>query len=104
MLFMTYWELNENMAEQERHQITQKLTSAALFPPEGVNVVRLDMTPDGWGVLILEAERAEEVFRALDLWRAAGAGFYKSTKTAPALPIEQVIPIGADVLKALGAS
>ena len=47
MLFMTYWELNENMAEQERHQITQKLTSAALFPPEGVNVVRLDMTSDG---------------------------------------------------------
>ena len=104
MLFITYWELNENMAMLERNQIAQKLTSAALFPPEGVKVVRNDGTPDGWGVLILEVEQAEDIFRALDLWRAAGAGFFKSTKTAPALPIQQMIPLGADVLKALGSS
>jgi hypothetical protein len=104
MLFVTYWELNENMAEQERLQIAKKLTSSALFPPNGVNVLRWDGTPDGWGVLIMEADRAEDVIRALDQWRAAGAGFFKCTKTAPALPIQQVIPIADDILKALGSS
>ena len=104
MLFMTYWELNENMAAQERLQIAEKLTSSGLFPTQGVNIIRWDGTPDGWGVLILEADRAEDVFRAVDLWRAAGAGFFKFTKTAPVLPIQQVIPIGADNLKALGSS
>ena len=104
MLFMTYWELNENMPEQERLQIAQKLTSSGLFPPAGVNILRWDGTPDGWGVLIMEAERAEDVIRAIDQWRAAGAGFFKITKTAPALPIQEAIPIEAEILKALGSS
>ena len=104
MLFVTYWELNENMSTRERLQIAEKLTSSGLFPAEGVNVLRWDGTPDGWGILILEAERAEDAFRAVELWRAAGAGFFKSTRTAPALPIEQIIPVAAEVLKAVGAS
>lgn len=103
MLFVTLWELNENMAEQERLAIAQKLTSSALFPPAGVNVLRWDGTPDGWGILVMEADRAEDVFRAIDQWRAAGAGFFKATRTAPALPIQQVLPLGQEVLTALGA-
>lgn len=35
MLFLVYWELNENMSEEERIQITQKLTSSELFPLQG---------------------------------------------------------------------
>jgi len=103
MLFMTYWELNENMAEPERVQIAQKLTSSGLFPPAGVNVLRWDGSPDGWGILIMEADSAEAAYRALDLWRASGAGFFKSTKTSPALPIDQIIPIAADVQKTLAS-
>ncbi len=108
MLFVTYWELNENMAEQERLQVAQKLTSSGLFPPDGVNVLRWDGTPDGWGILIMEADReadrAEDAYRAVELWRAAGAGFFKSTRTAPALPIQQVIPLVGDIQQALGSS
>ena len=83
---------------QQRLQVAQKLTSSGLFPPQGVNVVRWDGTPDGWGVLILEAERAEDVVRAIDLWRASGAGFFKSTRTAPAIPIQDPIPVAADIV------
>jgi|SRR5215212_8445967 len=104
MLFVTYWELNEDMDERQRLQIAEKLTSSGLFPPPGVNVLRWDGTPDGWGVLIMEAERAEDIHRALELWRAGGAGFFKSTRTAPAMPIQQVIPVAADVLKAVDAT
>jgi hypothetical protein len=91
------------MDEHTRLQIAEKLTSAGLFPPRG-DVLRWDGTPDGWGVLIMEAERAEDVHRALELWRASGAGCFKCTKTAPALPIQQVIPISVDVLKAVDAN
>ena len=103
MLFITYWELNENMPEPERLRIAEQMTSSGLFPPAGITLLRWDGTPDGWGVLIMEAERAEDVHRALELWRAAGAGFFKATRTAPALPIQQLLPVASEALKAVGA-
>ena len=104
MLFMTYWELNENMPDQDRLQIADKFTSSGLFPPKGVNIIRWDGTPDNWGILLLEADNAEDVFRAIDLWRAAGAGFFKFTKTSAALPIQEVIPIAADIQQSLASA
>jgi hypothetical protein len=104
MLFLTYWELNEGMPEEERGQAGQKLMSKGLFPPKGVKVIRWDGTPDGWGILVLEAENAADVFRALDLWRAAGAGFFKATKTAPALPVQDLMPLGAEITETLASA
>jgi hypothetical protein len=104
MLFLTYWELNEAMSDQERAQVGQMLTSKGLFPPKGVKIVRWDGTPDGWGILVAEADNAADVFRALDLWRAAGAGFFKVTKTAPALPIQELMPLGAEITEAVASS
>jgi uncharacterized protein DUF3303 len=104
MLFLTYWELNENMAESERLQVAQKLLDKGLFPPKGVNVLRWDGTPDGWGILLLEADSAEDAFRAIDVWRAAGAGFFKSTRTAPALSVQQMIQLTSETTAALGKS
>ena len=77
MLFITYWELNENMSVAERLQVAQKLVSSEMFPPPGVKIVRWDGTPDNWGVLITEAESIAALNDALSLWRAAGAGFFK---------------------------
>ena len=104
MLFLTYWELNENMPEAERLQVADKLMSAGLFPPTGVNIIRFDGTPDAWGIILLEADNAADAFRAVDVWRAAGAGFFKLTKTAPAMPIQDLIPIAAEMQKALGSA
>ena len=104
MLFITYWELNENMSDSERLSIADKLNSSGLFPPKGVNIIRWDGTPDAWGTILLEADSAADVFRAIDVWRAAGAGFFKFTKTAPVLPVEELIPIAAEMQQALGSS
>ncbi len=101
MLFLIHWELNEAMSVEERLQVAQKLTESGLFPPDGVTILRWDGTPDGWGILLLEAEHAAAVDHALTLWRAAGAGFFKATKTAPAMPIHEAIPHVAELLKAL---
>ena len=77
MLFLTYWEVNENMPVAERMSIAQKLTSSGFFPPKGVKILRWDETPDAWGILLMEADNAMDVALALDSWRMAGAGFFK---------------------------
>jgi hypothetical protein len=102
MLFLTYWELNENMPVQERMSIAQKLTSSGFFPPKGVKILRWDETPDAWGILLMEADNAMDVALALAYWRMAGAGFFKQTKTAPATPIAEGMPHWAEALKAIG--
>ncbi len=104
MLFVTYWEVNENMPVKERIQIAQELTSSGLFPPKGVNVIRWDGTPDLWGVIIAEAETAADMVRAVGMWRAAGAGFFKFTKTAPAMPIQELVPIEGELVQTLAST
>jgi hypothetical protein len=104
MLFLSYWELNEAMSVEERLQVAQKLTATGLFPPEGVNIIRWDVTPDGWGVTLMEADHAADIDRAFTMWRAAGVGFFKSTKTAPAQPIQEAMPRIGELLKTLSSA
>jgi hypothetical protein len=104
MLFLTYWELNENMSMEERLQAAQKLFSSGLFPPKGVNILRWDTTPDGWGILLVEADNAADVFRSINLWRAAGTGFFKAIKTSPALPVPEARGLGDELVKALASA
>lgn len=104
MQFMAYWELNEDMSVEERMTIAGKLTSSGIFPPEGAKVVTWLGTPDGWGILVIEADDAKAAFRALDSWRASGAGFFKTTKTAPTLSIEEIIPMGQEMLEKLASA
>jgi hypothetical protein len=101
MQFITYWELNENMPEAERQAIAGKLMESGMFPPEGVEIIRWDSTPDLWGVVIFEAVSVEKVVEAIGQWRVAGAGFFKSTKTAPVMPVQEIIPIIGGMMEKL---
>lgn len=101
MLFLTYWELNENASASDQIQAAQKLMSTGLFPPKNVNIVRWDTTPDNWGILLCEAESAADINQSLTMWRAACPGFFKSTKTGPAMPVQESIPLAAELLKTL---
>jgi len=101
MLFLTYWELNEGMPLEERLKAGQKLLSLGLFPPERVEVIRWDMTPDEWGILILEAEDVADVHKALSFWRLAGAGFFKMTKTAPVQPAQQALSLLGEMMQSM---
>lgn len=101
MLFLTYWELNEDMPVEERQQVAGKLMSAGLFPPKEVNIIRWDATPDGWGIAIMEADSVADISDALNIWRTAGAGFFKITKTAPTEPVQEALSRNSELLKAL---
>jgi len=101
MLFASYWELNENMSAAERLGIAQKVTNSGLFPPKNVKILRWDITPDLWGITLFEVDSAADAEAFADVWRAAGAGFFKLTKTAPVSPVQEVMPRAAELLKAL---
>ena len=100
MLYLMYWELNENISEQERLEFSQKITSSGKFPPEGVNIVRWDITPDSWGTLLFEAENPIDAFKAIGMWRMK-AGFFKTVKTSPVMPVQEVMPQMAEFIKTL---
>ena len=101
MLFLTYWEVNENMPVAERMSITQTWPSFFL-PPRGRQTPLGGKARDGGETLLTEADNAIDVALALDYWRMAGAGFFKQTKTAPATPIAEAMPHWAEAMKAIG--
>jgi hypothetical protein len=51
--------------------------------------------------LLGEAESAADINQALAMWRAACPGFFKTTKTGPAMPVQESIPLIANLLKTL---
>lgn len=104
MLFLTYFELNEEMAVKERLAVAQQLTASGLFPPPGVTIVRWDQTPDNWGVLLAEADSAASINHAIMIWRAAGIGFFKTTRTAPVTSVQEHMALYDELLKALGTA
>ena len=104
MLFVTYWELNENMASQDTLEAANKLTSSGLFPPQDVQILRWDVTPDNWGILIVESDSAQAVNDALGMWRASVPGFFKVTKTSPAVPVQEGIPELGKLLQMVASS
>ncbi|MBC8281142.1 MAG: DUF3303 family protein [Chloroflexi bacterium] len=101
MQFVTYFELNQNVSEADRVGGAAKIMEKGLFPPEGVNIVSWMTTPDMWGVLISEADTAEQVMRAIAVWRAAIPGFFTTTKTAPAMSVQDAIPIAGAINQAV---
>lgn len=103
MLFLTYWKLNEGLSARETNRIAMQLSEEGLFPPEDVELLRWDGTPDGWGIVLWEADDYTAVNNGLNMWRAAAGdtAFFEETKTAPAAPVEQTIGDMAELLQQL---
>jgi len=97
MLFLCYWQLNENIPVLDHLKVGKLLKESKLFPPPGVEIIRFDMTPDYWGVTIFTAESVEAAFTLIDLWRTAGTGFFKKVKISPALPVSDASALGAKI-------
>jgi hypothetical protein len=96
--------LNEDTPAAQQLQAAQTLMAAGLFPPKDVNILRWDITPDNWGILLCEAESAAAINQALVMWRAACPGFFKTSKTAPTIPVQDGIASTAELLKTLGGA
>lgn len=102
MLFLTYWELNENTSVAQREKSAASVIGEGHFPPDGIEILRWDITPDGWGILVTEADSPEAVQNALTVWRASVDGFFNATTTAPAVPVTRAMANTRELLDALG--
>ena len=68
MLFLTHWKLNEDMSVADRHEIAETLTQEGALPPDGVEILRWDGTPDGWGIVLWETDDHAAMDAALNMW------------------------------------
>jgi len=94
MLFITYWELNQDFDPADLAEITQLILSKKLYPTEGVKQLGWYVsTGDYWGITIAEADTEEQLVKDMSVWRMAKPGLFKTTKTSPAMEIAQVLPI-----------
>jgi hypothetical protein len=47
--------------------------------------------------VVLEADSFDQVMRAIGVWRAAVPGMFTTTKTAPAMAVQEIIPLAGKI-------
>lgn len=93
MLFLSYFELNQEFDPSEMADVAQVLISKKLYPTEGVKQISFIMSAtDLWGISIDEADSEEALARNTNMWRIAKPGFIKYIKMTPALDVAKMIP------------
>ena len=93
MLFLTYYELNENLDPTLIGELVQKFMSKKLFPTEGVKIITWLLTPENWGIVISEDDSEEAMFKDVNMWRIALPGVFKTIKAAVAMEAAKVVPL-----------
>jgi len=101
MLFLIYWELNEQVTVSQRIAALNKMQAAGLFPPKDAEIIRFDITPGQWGSTVMEADSSGAIMRHLGAWRVACPGIFVTTKVSPAMSVADSVVEMMDVLKKL---
>ena len=104
MLFLIYWEFNEQVTPVQHAEAMKKLTQAELFPPNNINIIRFDVTPAGWGSSLQEAESVADIVKSLAAWRMACPGIFQEVKVSPAIPAEEALAEMEEIIKKLEQS
>ena len=95
MLFVSYWELNENITPKELAELAAELMEKNLWPVEGTEILGFYVTTDVpiWGITIEDAENVETLLKGAAVWTNAKPGVFKVLKVSPAMTAEDAIPI-----------
>jgi hypothetical protein len=99
MLFLMYWELNEEISGKDRLKAVEKLKAAGLFPPENIEMLRFDVTPDYWGITLVNADTVADVSDFINMWRIACPGMFKTTKISPARPVQESLAAASELIE-----
>ena len=103
MLFITYYELSNDVEFDEVFEAGERLMEEEMWPPEGMDVIRWDGSVDKWGVTIAEADDFETVYRAQAMWETLVPGMFEEIKTAPAAPVEDIMAEGGALMEELSS-
>lgn len=91
MLFLMYWELNENISVNDKLKAADKLISSGHFPPDNIEIIRFDITSDNWAVILVEADSSEDVSNLNNMWRVVCPGIFKMEKASPTRPVQEAM-------------
>ena len=100
MLYLSYWELSEKMNPAELANLGNKL--AQLDEIEGVEILKWIITPDFWGISLMNVESVEAAFKAVTRWRVGMPGIFKKWKAGLAMEVPESIGIAMSVAEELG--
>jgi len=95
MLFLSYWELNENITPKELAELAAELMEKNLWPVEGTEILGFYVTTDVpiWGITIEKAEDVETLLKGAAVWTNTKPGVFKVLKVSPAMTAEDAIPV-----------
>jgi len=96
MLFLSYWELNENFTPKDIVKLATELMEKKLWPVEGVKTLGWYTTAGDvptWGVTIYEAENTDQVLKGVAVWTNAKPGIFNTVRVSPAMTTEDAIRV-----------
>jgi len=93
VLMLVYWELNPDFNPNDLGQIATELLQKQLWPTEGVKMLGWWITPDYWGVTVVEVDTEENAMKDANIWRLAKPGIFKVYKSSIAMQAPNVPPL-----------
>nr|MDO8115006.1 hypothetical protein [Candidatus Sigynarchaeota archaeon] len=91
MKFIAYFELSESITPLDMLKGAELLSKAAITF-EGTKVTNWMVTPENWGIAMIESKSEEHLLHLFSQWRIAVPGVYKVVKCAPAMTVEEYTP------------
>jgi len=98
MLFLVYYELNPSLDPAEILDAYQKIQEAEI-ELEKWETKGWYITPEHWGVAIVETESVDDVMKNAYEWRLALPGMFKTYNIAPVAEVEQAVPLLAKMIR-----
>jgi len=98
MLFIVYYELDPALDPADIINAYQKIQEADI-QAEKWEVKGWYITPEYWGVAIVDTDSAEDIAQNANSWRVALPGMFKTYNVSPVLEVEKYVPIGAKLVR-----
>ena len=97
MEFLLYYLLDEK-ATPEAILKGATVLEKAKIELEGYEVKQWLVTPEYWGMVVVEADNAVSLAHGINQWRQAIPGIYKEVKYSVALKVEEYVPKMMDLV------
>jgi hypothetical protein len=98
MLFLVYFEFDPSIGPADLIDAFQKIQEANI-EAEKWKTKSWYVTPEYWGIAVVETDSAVDIAQNANSWRVALPGIFKTYNIAPALDVESYIPIGAKLVR-----
>ena len=98
MLFAIYFELDPAIDPSKVIDAFQQVQEANLEDQKW-ETKSWYITPEYWGIAVVETESAEDFAQNANSWRVALPGIFKKYNTAPALDVRTYVPIAAKLVR-----